>query len=135
MVLSYKTRSNGGDWVDQKYPVHIVRTACNYGGTRAWFLCPAMGCHKRVAVLYGGSVFACRTCHNLNYRSQQESKLEQPCTQADKIRERLGWQAGILNGSGTKPKGMHQTTYRRLVYRHDVLMGRAIGAIRGRFKF
>jgi hypothetical protein len=35
-------------------------------------------------------------------------------TRADKLRKRLGWEAGILNGDGGKPKGMHWKTYQRL---------------------
>ena len=33
----------------------------------------------------------------------------------------IGWQAGIANGHGSRPKGMHQTTYNRLVKEHDEL--------------
>ncbi len=35
-------------------------------------------------------------------------------TRADTIRKRLGWGAGILNGNGGKPKGMHWATFERL---------------------
>lgn len=37
-----------------KYAVNLDKTPCNYGGHRTWFLCPARGCGRRVAVLYGG---------------------------------------------------------------------------------
>ena len=43
-------------------------------------------------------------------------------TRADKLRKRLGWEAGILNGDGGKPKGMHWKTYQQLKSRHDVLV-------------
>lgn len=33
---------------------------------------------------------------------------------ADRIRRRLGWDAGIANPSGGKPKGMHWRTFARL---------------------
>lgn len=64
-----------------KYPVQIVWTCCFYGGKRPWFLCPAAGCNLRVAILYGGSVFACRHCYGLSYKSQSfdyasESKIK-----------------------------------------------------------
>jgi hypothetical protein len=42
--------------------------------------------------------------------------------QADKLRKRLGWEAGILNGDGGKPKGMHWKTYQRLKSHHDALV-------------
>jgi len=44
------------------------------GGTRIWFACP--NCAQTVGILHlppGGSEFACRRCHNLTYRSCQES--------------------------------------------------------------
>ena len=51
VTLDYRTRSNGGEWRDMKYPVYLSWTGCNYGGQRAWWLCPARGCERRVAVL------------------------------------------------------------------------------------
>jgi hypothetical protein len=38
---------------------------------------------------------------------------------AGKLRERLGWEPGILNCSGGKPKGMHWRTFERLPGEHD----------------
>src|SRR5271165_3257300 len=32
------------DWKNGKYAIPIVRTPCNYGGARPWFLCPARRC-------------------------------------------------------------------------------------------
>ena len=34
----------------------------------------------------------------------------------------MGWEAGILNGDGGKPKGMHWKTYQRLKSNHDALV-------------
>jgi hypothetical protein len=126
VVLSYKARSNGDEWRDMKYPVHIHRTPCNLGGTRAWFLCPARNCGRRVAKLYGGAVFACRHCHKLAYPSENESARDRAVRKADQMRERLDWPPGIFEGSGwEKPKHMHWSTYRRLVReyeRHEAAM-------------
>ena len=102
-----------------KYAVSLDRTPCNYGGHRAWFLCPARGCGRRVAVLYGGKVFACRKCHDLAYQSQSEANWDRALRKADKIRDALGWEAGVANGWGPKPKGMHWITFERLVFKHD----------------
>jgi hypothetical protein len=33
---------------------------------------------------------------------------------ANKLRERLGWEAGIFDGPEGKPKGMHWQTFERL---------------------
>jgi hypothetical protein len=31
----------------------------------------------------------------------------------------MGWEPGILNGEGLKPKGMHWKTFRRLCFIHN----------------
>jgi hypothetical protein len=54
VILIYRHRSGGGEWKGEQYPVRIVRTPCNLGGSRPWFICPAVGCGRRVAILYGG---------------------------------------------------------------------------------
>ena len=89
------------------------------GYPAAAFICPASGCGKRVAILYGGSIFACRHCHRLVYRCQRESSDDRAIRRADKIRDRLGWTPGIMNGPGGKPKGMRWRTYYGLVAEHE----------------
>ena len=121
--LSYRVRDTGAEeWKDMNYNVPLVSTPCHLGGSRAWFLCPARGCGRRVAKLYSGRVFACRKCHQLAYPSQREPAYERHARRADKIREKLGWRPGILNGpEHTKPKGMHWKTYDRLVHEYRLL--------------
>jgi hypothetical protein len=34
MILIYKHRSGDGEWKDEQYPVRIMRTPCNLGGSR-----------------------------------------------------------------------------------------------------
>jgi len=119
VVLDYRNRSNGGEWRPMEYPVNLEWTGCNLGGRRAWFLCPTHGCGRRVAVLYGGSVFACRHCHKLAYACQRETDDDRAMRRADTIRRRLGWRAGIANPKGGKPKGMHWRTFERLTAEHD----------------
>jgi len=115
VILNYRSRSNGGDWKQEEYPVRLDWTGCNLGGKRAWFLCPARGCGKRVAILYGGSIFACRHCHKLAYECQRGSDGDSAMNRADTIRRRLGWRAGIAYPIGDKPKGMYWRTYSRLL--------------------
>ena len=118
--LKYKQRSYGDDWQHESYDVLLTSTGCNYGGERVWFFCPARGCGRRVAKLHGGTIFACRKCHQLTYQSQREDFGTRAASQADKIRERLKWPPGILNGGGcARPKNMHWRTYWRLVGKHD----------------
>lgn len=124
--LNYRTRDRGEDWQDMDYRVRIEHTACHYGGLRAWWVCPAVGCGRRVAVLYGGKVYACRHCHKLNYQSTRETPDDQATRRADKIRKRLGWEAGILNGNGSKPKGMQWTTFDRMERQHDADVNAAL---------
>jgi len=119
LVLSYRTRSHGGEWKPMDYPVYLDWTGCNLGGRRVWFRCPAKGCGRRVAVLYGGSIFACRHCHELAYDSQRETADDRAMRRAETIRRRLGWEPGIANLEGDKPKGMHWRTFDRLRAEHD----------------
>lgn len=118
LMLSYRMRSTG-EVVQQRVQTQMSR--CHLGGHRHWFTCPR--CSKRVAVLYApGRYFACRQCGGLAYPTQKEGVGERASSRADKLRKRLGWQAGILNGTGGKPKGMHWATYHRLKDRHNVLV-------------
>ena len=116
--LKYRSRIPGSDWIDHDYLVYLEYTTCNYGGRRPWFLCPR--CGRRVAILYGGAVYACRKCHQLAYKSQRETPGERAINRANKIRERLKWTPGIVNGREWKPKWMHWSTFDRLAHQHDM---------------
>lgn len=115
--LKYRTRDGGGDWEPMEYLVRTVSQPCNFGGYRQWFVCPVQGCGRRVAILYGGKVFACRDCHQLVYPSQSEESYQRASRRADRIRERLGWDDDV--GYGEKPKGMHWATFHRLTEELD----------------
>lgn len=118
MVLSYRMKSTG-EVVEQR--VQTQTSPCHLGGRRHWFTCPR--CSKRVAVLYApGRYFSCRQCGGLGYATQKEGAGDRASTKADKLRKRMGWEAGILNGDGGKPKGMHWKTYQRLKSHHDALV-------------
>lgn len=87
-------------------------TACHYGGRRMWLACPI--CCRRVAKIYrpvNESAFACRKCHQLNYRSAQSQGggssrvLKKP--------EKPDQQNG-LNGFLHKPEGPNGFHIRRL---------------------
>lgn len=63
---------------DLDYSIPLVKTPCHLGGARWWFSCPLsrnnVKCGRRVRKLYlDGNYFGCRHCHNLTYRTQQES--------------------------------------------------------------
>lgn len=136
VILTYRHRCGGNEWQPMAYAVPLDWTACNYGGSRAWFRCPADGCGRRVAKLYIGSggMFACRHCHGLAYDCQRESDDDRAARRAGTIRRRLGWAPGILNGPGTKPKGMHWRTFERLYAEHDAFVQVSLEAMAKRLR-
>lgn len=82
---------------------------------------------------YGGKVYACRHCHQLAYRTQREQPHDRAGSKADKLRDRLQWEAGILNGNGIKPKGMHWAKFDRLEAQHDALMEKSLAGVMAKF--
>lgn len=108
--------------------VEVLWTGCNLGGKRAWFLCPIKLCEKRVAILYSDDgLFACRHCLNLVYRSQHKNYVDRLFFKVGKIRAKLGWPPGIVNGEGLRPKGMHYRTYWKMMSEYDLLVGKILG--------
>lgn len=73
--------------VDVKEPVRLEITPTPFNGRRWWFTCPlvarAIACNRRAGKLYlppGAKYFGCRVCHDLTYRSCQEShQMERVC--------------------------------------------------------
>ena len=120
VILTYRHRSGpSGEREDVQEPVPLTWTACNFGGQRAWFVCPGAGCGRRVAVLYGpGSYFLCRHCYDLVYESQRENGMYRALHKAQSIRERLGGSASMMKPFPERPKGMHHDTYMRLFWEH-----------------
>jgi hypothetical protein len=104
IVLSYRTRRYDEPWTSKEYPVFLEWTRCNYCGSRVWFRCPANGCLRRVAILYGGSFFACRHCHNLAYDSQRETRHRRMLLKAQDIRQKLGERLASLMSFRTGPR-------------------------------
>ena len=69
------TTYSTGEKADLDYKVTLVTSPCNYGKHRWWFLCPLVGCGKRVGKLYlapGAKYFGCRSCYRLTYESCRE---------------------------------------------------------------
>ncbi len=70
LILSYTINDS-----DVDEPILFQKTYPHFGGVRWWFTCPV--CKNRVGRLYlpiKSNLFACRKCHNLTYRSSQNSK-------------------------------------------------------------
>ena len=108
------------------YSIRLDKTACHFGNYRHWWLCPL--CSKRVSVLYCAGSYVCRHCLNAPYGSQLQQPIDRLFSRAGAIRARLGWVAGIAHGYGAKPKGMHHSTYYRLLNEYDLLVGQICGA-------
>lgn len=111
--------------------IGVVRTECNFGGSRAWFECP--WCNNRCAILYRiGPALKCRKCAKLRYRSEALGLTDRRLHKALKIRERLGQHpAKTLTPFPEKPDYMRWETYRNLVQEcrdleeHWVMIGMA----------
>lgn len=111
--LFYKWCQGEDSWQSINETIYLAWTRCNYGGQRAWFLCPE--CGRRVAVLYAPQqYFRCRGCHNLAYASQNEGFMDRISRKRRQIREKLGASMNLFLPVIIKPKGMHQNTFNRL---------------------
>jgi len=98
-----------GERRDVSQTIRLTHTACSYGNTRPWFVCPL--CHGRAGLLFmRWGRFACRTCQKVAYSSQSEDALDRTWRRQHRIEARLGknWR---------RPKGMRQRTYDRLFAR------------------
>ena len=79
ILLIYTITTADKEKIDCKYPVDLTTTPLPWGESRYWFICPIVGCGRRVSVLYlapGGKYFACRHCNRLSYRSRQEGSSD-----------------------------------------------------------
>jgi hypothetical protein len=61
-----------------------------------------------------GSVFACRRCHDLAYRSQSQTAANRAVVEARKLRVRLGGGPSLLDPLPKRPPRMHRRSYYRL---------------------
>jgi hypothetical protein len=106
LTLKY-TSTIQGQMRDYAQRVELAYTACNFGQSRPWALCPR--CRHRVAMLYmRAGQFACRHCQRVSYASQSHDALGRSWVKQRKIEAKLGdnWQ---------RPKGMRQITHNRLM--------------------
>ncbi len=128
--LNYRYREGGNEWQPVKQTVYLESTPCHYGGSRKWFLCPL--CNRRVGVLCGaGKLFLCRHCYQLPYSSQRESGLDRLISQKHKLGYRI---FEDYDGDGwRKKKGMHQTTFGRLLKKYWLLEEQIDASIYGRY--
>ncbi|MFC6205228.1 hypothetical protein ACFPZK_10975 [Psychrobacter urativorans] len=101
------------------YSIQVSKTPCNYGHYRHWWLCPK--CSSRTSVLYCAGTYVCRHCIGANYQTQLQQPIDRIYSKLNAIRARMGWQVGVIHGIGERPKGMHHSTYNRLLNEYEQL--------------
>ncbi|MBF0371297.1 MAG: hypothetical protein HQL52_17780 [Magnetococcales bacterium] len=91
LMLAYRIQSAHGKFTDVKQSIRIVGFPRHLGGQERYFICPVIGCGRRVEKLYipQGS-FGCRHCFRLSYRSQRERGINRISSKMDKLRMSLG---------------------------------------------
>lgn len=98
------------DGENREQHIGIAQTACHFGGNRPWFRCPC--CWNRVAKLYlRARRFACRQCNRLGYLIENQDYGQRQWMKAERIER-------ILGEDLERPKGMHLSTYERLLNRY-----------------
>lgn len=118
LTLTYRWTPSAYEPRHVRCPVWLTRTPCNFGGQRAWFICP--DCGRTCAVLFGASRrgnFACRVCQRLAYASEAESPIDRCWRQQRKIEAKL-------TEDGERPKGMRRRAFERLCSRWDAIEDR-----------
>ena len=133
LLLNYRCRVNGGEWESVEQSIPITTTACNYGNERQWFLCSR--CHYRCAILYSVStLFLCRKCYRLPYRSQMHGYLDRLLDQKHGLGERI-FEHYEFGEGWLKKKGMHQRTFDPLYSKYKQLESRINQGTIARFGF
>lgn len=86
--LCYSHKEDDAEWEQLDYEINLQHSECHYGGFRYCFICPAIGCGRRVALLYlRVKYFACRHCLKFVHKCRHETIDYRATRLADKIRE------------------------------------------------
>lgn len=128
--LTYSASVNSGPprRVDEHVTLNL--RPCRLGGERAFFCCPR--CARDVLNLHLASGrFFCRVCSRLTYSSRRERSRDRNLRAADKLRRRLGGEAGALNPIAARPKGMWRRTYDHLIASIERREGQAFEELAG----
>lgn len=126
LCIQYKyRRSCEGDWSTVTEFIPLQFSACRYGGSRLWFICPK--CGKKVAIIYVDTVVACRSCLGLRYQSEYEDDISRLQSKVRKIFDRIGHDYA-------RPKGMHHKTYECLLSKAIELQIRQDKLIEAKFQ-
>lgn len=122
-----------GGWATVRYgvlswTVALGATPLHFGGSRRWLICPVCWT-RRQSLFIDGPRLACRACLALRYESQHQNRRQRQFRAADRARKALGWEPGILNPVGPRPKGMHWATFARRVTEMIARSNACLGAL------
>jgi hypothetical protein len=117
LTLKFRHRGENGAWEDVEQVIFFDQTPCNYGGNRKWFLCSQ--CERMVEILYNlygpNKYFLCRDCHGLTYASCNTHPTKRLFNRANRLKQKIGVEPGIMDFFPEKPKGMHRSTFDNII--------------------
>ena len=112
--LYYIVIAEDGEEILVQVPVTLHWRPCRFGGRRAFFQCPQ--CTRLVLHLHlARARFQCRACSRLTYASRRERWRDRCLRSANKLRRRLGGEAGMWAVVAARPRHMHWRSYARIV--------------------
>lgn len=100
---------------NNSYTVQIAYSACHFGGSRPWFICPCCG-HRMASLLFYNHKFGCRHCLNTCYSIENKSPIDRQRLREQRLLNQLGcatYSELIWFDSLRKPKGMHLSSFER----------------------
>jgi hypothetical protein len=87
--------------------------------------------HKRIRLI---NCFLCRLCYNLAYQYQRQNTSCRQLNRLKSIGKRLGGSINIIEPMPVKPKGMHRSTYIRLLAQSHIMLLSVSQAISKHYK-
>jgi hypothetical protein len=117
LTLKFRHMGKNGAWEEVEQAIFCDHTPCNYGGYRKWFLCSQ--CERKVEILYSlhgpNKYFLCRDCHGLTYASCNAHPTKRLFDKANRLKQKIGVEPGIMDFIPEKPKGMHRASFDSII--------------------
>lgn len=118
ITLQYRYLSATG-WSEISEVIPLDWVPCPFGGKRPVLRClgkDGKPCGRASWRLHArDGLFRCRICYDLMHTCQREDRWERALRRAQKVREKYGMERNILYEKTQKPKGMHWTTYGKIM--------------------
>lgn len=116
--ISYTLNTHSGEGEDVSYYIPIEWRKVNFGGERAFFLCPHCG-RMAVKLYYWGKYFLYRKCVNIPYRSQYECVESRLIGKYKKIEAKMN-RKGIWKRNKRKLSREYDETIHKLAVRMGI---------------